>query len=86
MLETARDRITGEVCVPVDHRELLAADDLIALTGAAWSTKQAEILRAHGIFFIERLDGSPVTTWYHVNHPYHCTPREERPDFESLHG
>jgi len=48
---------------------LLSEDELQTLTKATQHTKQKRVLNENGIYFIERLDGSIVTTWYHVNHP-----------------
>ena len=48
---------------------LLSEDELQALTKATQHTKQKRVLNENGIYFIERLDGSIVTTWHHVNHP-----------------
>lgn len=49
--------------------ELLTDEDLRQITGATQVSKQKKILLEHGIFFINKLDGSIVTTWHHVNHP-----------------
>ena len=68
--------------------ELLTTEELEKLTGAKQSVKQAFILRSHGIFFIERLDGTITTTWYHVNHPVSRTNSvfDESPNFEAIRG
>lgn len=45
-------------------------DDVIAeLTGYTTPSKQCESLRKAGVFFIERRDGRPRTTWKHLNDP-----------------
>lgn len=45
-------------------------DDVIAeLTGYTVPSKQCETLRKAGIYFIERRDGRPRTTWAHFNDP-----------------
>lgn len=46
---------------------LLSDIDIAELTRAKQGAKQAEILRAHGIKYITRLDGSLTTTWEAVN-------------------
>ncbi|WP_263079531.1 DUF4224 domain-containing protein [Endozoicomonas sp. Mp262] len=49
--------------------QMLTEEQIIELTGATLKSKQRQILRSHGIFFVERLDGTVRTTWHHVNHP-----------------
>lgn len=68
--------------------ELLTIEELEKLTGAKQSAKQASILRRHGIFFVERLDGTIITTWYHVNHPNNQEKStfDESPNFEAIGG
>lgn len=68
--------------------ELLTTEELEKVTGAKQPAKQVLILRRHGIFFIERLDGTITATWYHVNHPFSRANSvfDESPNFEALHG
>ncbi len=51
-----------------DH-DIISDDDIERLTGYKFPTKQCEILRDAGIFFITRRDGRPRTTWRHFNEP-----------------
>ncbi|MDF8299800.1 DUF4224 domain-containing protein [Klebsiella variicola] len=52
--------------------------------------KQCEALRRAGIFFMERADGHPKTTWGHFLNPIKYrnqqenTVREEEPDFGAI--
>lgn len=48
---------------------LLSQEDIEEVTGAKQPARQSEIFDRHGIYYIQRLDGSIVTTWHHVNHP-----------------
>lgn len=48
---------------------LLTEKELHLLTGAKQTERQKRILDDNGIYYIERMDKSIVTTWYHVNHP-----------------
>ena len=66
-------------------RGFLTSLELEELTGARLASKQAEVLRRHGIYFVERLDGKIRTTWHHVNHPFDRM-RDEQPDFSALDG
>lgn len=52
-----------------DSGKLLTHAELEEITGFVQPKKQCECLRENGIFFIERKDGRPSTTWAHVEHP-----------------
>lgn len=68
----------------------IISDDVIAdLTGYTIPSKQCETLRDAGIFFIERRDGRPRTTWAHLNNPLKYrnqvqAPEILEPDFGAL--
>ncbi|EAU0147312.1 TPA: DUF4224 domain-containing protein [Salmonella enterica] len=70
--------------------DVLTRDDLITITGYAVAKLQAERLRESGVWFIEDKEGTPKTTWYHINHPLkfradmRSTPTE--PDWEAING
>ncbi|HFT5240686.1 TPA: DUF4224 domain-containing protein [Yersinia enterocolitica] len=51
-----------------DSGKLLTRAELEEITGFVQPKKQCECLRENGIFFIERKDGMPSTTWAHVEH------------------
>jgi hypothetical protein len=53
-----------------DIGKLLTRAELEEITGFVQPKKQCECLRENGIFFIERKDGRPSTTWAHVEHPF----------------
>jgi len=54
-----------------EHYEtsIISDSDIEALTGYKIPTKQCDVLRTAGIFFIIRKDGRPRTTWQHFNDP-----------------
>ncbi|WP_208952472.1 DUF4224 domain-containing protein [Rahnella sp. ChDrAdgB13] len=49
--------------------DIISDADIEVLTGYKIPTKQCEVLREAGIFFITRRDGRPRTTWQHFNDP-----------------
>ncbi|WP_145517348.1 DUF4224 domain-containing protein [Yersinia mollaretii] len=69
--------------------KLLTRAELEEITGFVQPRKQCECLRENGIFFIERKDGRPSTTWAHVEHPL-CSRNiiqsnpEEQPDYWAI--
>lgn len=65
--------------------KLLTAEDLEELTGAKQPARQRQILEKHGIFYIQRIDGTITTTWEHVNNPHagQLSPEAE-PDFGKI--
>lgn len=46
---------------------LLTIDDIVTLTGSKATQRQKQILAAHGIKFVTRLDGKISTTWAAIN-------------------
>ncbi|EMM2032259.1 TPA: DUF4224 domain-containing protein [Klebsiella pneumoniae] len=72
-----------------DH-DIITREEMIELTGTPLKSKQCEALRRAGIFFIERADGHPKTTWGHFLNPIKYrnqqenTVREEEPDFGAI--
>ncbi|WP_225372065.1 DUF4224 domain-containing protein [Klebsiella pneumoniae] len=72
-----------------DHN-IITREEMIELTGTPLKSKQCEALRRAGIFFIERADGHPKTTWGHFLNPIKYrnqqenTVREEEPDFGAI--
>lgn len=69
----------------MSNARLLTKEDLVELTGASQSARQAKVLERHGIYYIKRLDGTITTTWEHVNKPYagNIAPDNE-PDFDKV--
>lgn len=49
--------------------DIISDVDIEKLTGYKIPSKQCEVLRDAGIFFITRRDGRPRTTWAHFNNP-----------------
>ncbi|EHK2735233.1 DUF4224 domain-containing protein [Salmonella enterica] len=49
--------------------DVLTREDLMTITGYEKAKQQADKLRKSGVWFIEDKDGTPKTTWYHINHP-----------------
>ncbi|EMM2421543.1 TPA: DUF4224 domain-containing protein [Klebsiella pneumoniae] len=72
-----------------DH-DIITREEMIELTGTPLKSKQCEALRRAGIFFMERADGHPKTTWGHFLNPIKYrnqqenTVREEEPDFGAI--
>ncbi|MEQ9721258.1 DUF4224 domain-containing protein [Yersinia alsatica] len=71
------------------EHDFITQDDMIELTGYRIPSKQCEILRKAGIFFITRRDGRPQTTWGHFLNPVSLrnTPfsqEKEEPNFEAM--
>lgn len=71
-----------------DH-DIITKEEMIELTGHHYKSKQCDALRRAGIFFIERPDGHPKTTWGHFLDPvkYRNEPPKpvaEEPDFEAM--
>ena len=69
------------------NKNFLSNEDLVELTGYKYPSKQAEILRAHRMFFITRRDGTLRLTWHHVenaglnNKPYNDN---DEPDWSAM--
>ena len=68
---------------------IISDNDLQELTGYSTPSKQCDVLRAHGVFFITRRDGRPRTTWEHFNNPLshrntELTSKEIEPNFAAL--
>lgn len=51
------------------ENDIIPDADIEKLTGYKIPSKQCEVLRDAGIFFITRRDGRPRTTWAHFNNP-----------------
>lgn len=71
-----------------DH-DIITKEEMIELTGHHYKSKQCEALRRAGIFFIERPDGHPKTTWGHFMNPvkYRSEPQKpapKEPNFEAM--
>lgn len=49
--------------------DIISDADIEKLTGYKIPSRQCEVLRDAGIFFITRRDGRPRTTWAHFNNP-----------------
>lgn len=72
-----------------DH-DIITREEMIELTGTPLKSRQCEALRRAGVFFIERADGHPKTTWGHFLNPIKYrnqqeeTVRDEEPDFGAI--
>ena len=70
-----------------DMNRLLNDDEIEEITGYSQPSMQCDALRKHGVFFIQRKDGRPRCTWYHINHPMGASARinsANEPDFSLL--
>nr|WP_237388002.1 DUF4224 domain-containing protein [Xenorhabdus sp. Sc-CR9] len=68
---------------------IISDADIAELTGFKIPSKQCEILKEAGIFFITRRDGRPRTTWDHFNNPLsqrliNYAPVPQEPNFGAL--
>ena len=66
---------------------MLTEEQMKELTKAKTFKGQIQVLRENNILHIVRKDGSPVTTWYNVNHPIHLRnveAEDEQPDFDAI--
>jgi hypothetical protein len=64
---------------------LLTQAELEALTGAKQAERQKRVLDDNGIYYIQRLDKTIVTTWHHVNHPTGIkSHNDDMPDFSKV--
>lgn len=61
-----------------DH-DIITREEMIELTGTPLKSKQCDALRRAGIFFMERADGHPKTTWGHFMNPIKYRNSEEPP-------
>ncbi|AUU94969.1 DUF4224 domain-containing protein [Klebsiella grimontii] len=72
------------------ENDIISREEMIELTGTSLKTRQCEALRRAGIFFIERADGHPKTTWGHFTNPIKYRNQnteelqEEEPDFGAV--
>lgn len=68
-----------------DKNDLLTPQELEDITGMAQPSRQAEVLRKNGIYFITRADGKIRTTWFHVHHAGTQTkPVDQEPRFDKV--
>ena len=73
-----------------DH-DIITKEEMIELTGTPLKSKQCDALRRAGIFFIERADGHPKTTWGHFMNPIKYRNQntdvvpDDEPDFGAIH-
>ena len=72
-----------------DH-DIITREEMIELTGTPLKSRQCEALRRAGVFFMERADGHPKTTWGHFLNPIKYrnqqeeTVRDDEPDFGAI--
>ena len=72
------------------ENDIISREEMIELTGTPLKSRQCEALRRAGIFFIERADGHPKTTWGHFTNPIKFRNQnteelqEEEPDFGAV--
>jgi hypothetical protein len=71
-----------------DH-DILTPDDLVELTGHHYKAQQCLWLSKAGIWYAERRDGSPSTTWFHIANPIALrkidhNPERDTPNFTSM--
>ncbi|ABS47618.1 MULTISPECIES: DUF4224 domain-containing protein [Yersinia pseudotuberculosis complex] len=74
-----------------NEHDVITKEEMIELTGHRYKSKQCESLRRAGIFFIERLDGHPKTTWGHFLNPVGLRGKaaeqeKEEPNFEVMNN
>ncbi|HBC1013542.1 TPA: DUF4224 domain-containing protein [Escherichia coli] len=72
-----------------DKDDIISDSDIEKLTGYKIPSKQCDVLRNAGIFFITRRDGRPRTTWTHFNNPLSYRQQqnfvdEPQPNFGAL--
>jgi len=64
---------------------VLTKTEMVQLTGSKHTSKQRHVLERSGIIYIERWDGSIVTTWEHVNNPKAQTAtNNNEPNFDEI--
>ncbi|MDX7988640.1 DUF4224 domain-containing protein [Xenorhabdus sp. 12] len=68
---------------------IISDADIAEITGYIIPSKQCEVLKEAGIFFITRRDGRPRTTWDHFNNPLaqrfrNYAPEPQEPNFGAL--
>ena len=73
-----------------DH-DIIPREARVALTGSPLKSQQCEARRRAGIFFMERADGHPKTTWGHFMNPIKfrnlqevTTRKDDEPDFGAI--
>ena len=72
------------------ENDIISREEMIELNGTPLKSRQCEALRRAGIFFIERADGHPKTTWGHFTNPIKYRNQnaeelqEEEPDFGAV--
>lgn len=72
------------------NHDIISREEMIELTGTSLKSRQCETLRKAGIFFIQRADGHPKTTWGHFTNPikyrnlFNEDVQEEEPDFGAI--
>lgn len=73
-----------------DH-DIITREEMVELTGSPLKSMQCEALRRAGIFFMERADGHPKTTWGHFMNPIKfrnlqevTTRKDDEPDFGAI--
>lgn len=71
-----------------DH-DIITKEEMVELTGTPLKSKQCDALRRAGVFFIERADGHPKTTWGHFLNPIkyrNVTPetQDDEPNFGAV--
>ncbi|WP_410015847.1 DUF4224 domain-containing protein [Sodalis sp. C49] len=52
-----------------DDHDTITLEEMIEITGFRYKSKQCEVLKNAGIFFIKKADGHPCTTWGHFMNP-----------------
>ena len=66
-------------------RNLLTKAELEELTGTTQPARQKRVLDDHGIYYIQKLDKTIITTWHHVNHPTGIkSHNDDMPDFSKV--
>ncbi|QKN84035.1 DUF4224 domain-containing protein [Scandinavium goeteborgense] len=72
------------------NSEILTTDAMRELTGYTRKGKQCEWLAHAGIWFRPDRNGSPRTTWFHVNNPLalrlaeNREPENDTPNFDAV--
>lgn len=66
--------------------DLLSESEIVELTGYERTDKQAQVLQQHGIFYVQRRDGSLAVTLHAVHNPapYKPQPKGSRINLDAI--
>ena len=80
-----RQPLTKGIGMTAQLLDLLSESEIKALTGYERADKQAKVLQEHGIFYVQRRDGTLAVTLHAVHNPapYKPKPKESRINLEA---